>query len=89
MPNKTKMIVVALFMIAVTTFAFKIAKVSAANVYDVNGDGKVDIKDLAATSAAFGSSTGNPRFNASCDVSGDGNVDIKDLGMVADHFGET
>jgi uncharacterized protein (DUF2141 family) len=56
---------------------------------DVNGDGKVDGKDLGAVASAFGSYPGSQRWNPSCDLNGDGHVDGKDLGIVAANFGKS
>jgi len=56
---------------------------------DLNGDGKVDIKDLAILAKAFGSSPGNPRWNAACDLNGDGKVDLLDAAILMKNFGQT
>ena len=58
-------------------------------VGDVNGDGKVDITDVAMVSAAFGSYPGHPRWNLACDLNRDGRVDITDVAMVSARFGTT
>jgi len=58
-------------------------------VGDLNGDGKVDIKDIAIVSKAYGSQLGDPNWNPVADVNGDGKVDIKDVAIVASHYGET
>jgi hypothetical protein len=55
---------------------------------DVNGDGRVDISDVARTSAAFGSFLCGPRWNPSADVNGDGRIDIYDLARVSANFGK-
>jgi thermitase len=55
---------------------------------DINGDFKVDIKDLVLLIKSFGSYPNHPRWNANADVNGDGKVDIKDLVLVIKHFGE-
>jgi len=56
---------------------------------DLNGDGKVDIKDLALAALAFGSYVGHPRYNPDADVNQDGKVDIRDLARIALNFGKT
>lgn len=58
-------------------------------VGDVNGDGKVDMKDLGLVARSFGATPSSPRWNAVCDLNGDGIINIKDLGIVARHFGES
>ncbi|MCK4482376.1 PKD domain-containing protein, partial [Candidatus Bathyarchaeota archaeon] len=56
--------------------------------YDINGDGKVDIKDIAIVSQAYGSYPGDPNWNPDADVNNDGKVDIKDIAIVSSHYGE-
>jgi len=64
---------------------------------DLNGDGKVDILDLAACSLAFGSygpnyvypgSPPHPRWNPDADINQDNKVDILDLATIAVNFGK-
>jgi len=61
---------------------------------DLNGDGKVDIKDLAIVAKAFGSYLGSPNWNPIADVTGstlgvpDNKVDIRDVAYVAKNFGK-
>jgi len=66
----------------------KTAKVSNL-IGDLNGDGKVDIKDLAIAAKAYGSSPGMPNWNPIADMNGDLKIDIKDLATIAKHYGET
>ncbi len=58
-------------------------------VGDLNGDGKVDIKDIAIVAKAYGSLPGDSNWNPVADINGDGKVDIKDIAIVAKHYGET
>jgi hypothetical protein len=61
---------------------------------DINGDGKVDTKDISLVIAAFRSYPGSPRWNAACDVFNgtsimpgpDGVVDMRDLAYVVSQF---
>jgi hypothetical protein len=55
---------------------------------DVNGDGKVDVKDVFIVYKAFGSSPGSPNWNPLADLNGDGKVDVKDVFIVAKSFGK-
>ena len=55
---------------------------------DVNGDAKVDIKDLVLLIKAFGSYPDKPNWNPNADLNNDGKVDIKDLVLLIKHFGE-
>jgi parallel beta-helix repeat protein len=56
---------------------------------DVNGDGIVDISDILDTALAFGSTSGEPRWNPNCDLDDNGIVDISDILETALHYGET
>jgi hypothetical protein len=56
---------------------------------DINGDGKVDIKDLAIAAKAFGSYVGSPTYNPDADVNQDGVIDIRDLAIIAKNFGKS
>ncbi|MBS7636095.1 right-handed parallel beta-helix repeat-containing protein [Candidatus Bathyarchaeota archaeon] len=59
------------------------------HIGDINYDGKVDMKDVAMVSKAFGSYEGYGPWNPICDVNGDGKVDIKDVAIVSKGFGWT
>jgi hypothetical protein len=54
---------------------------------DINCDGRVDIADVAMTSAAFGTHEGYPQFEPLCDINHDNRIDIMDLAVVSAHFG--
>lgn len=54
---------------------------------DINGDGKVDITDVALVSKAFGSRPGSPRWDARCDTDLNGVIDITDVAFVSKLFG--
>jgi hypothetical protein len=56
---------------------------------DVDGSGKVDMKDLGLVCHAFNTSPEDPSWNPACDVNHDGKVDMKDIGLVARDFGKT
>lgn len=62
-------------------------------VGDINGDGKVDIKDVSIVGQAFGTYPGHPRWNPDADITGsvylvpDGKVDIRDVSLVSRNFG--
>jgi hypothetical protein len=53
---------------------------------DTNGDGIVNMVDVAEAAKAFGSHEGNARWNPAADVNGDGVVNMIDLGLVARDF---
>lgn len=61
-------------------------------VGDVNGDGKVDIKDIAMAAICFGEFPGRPKwlpYGPYADVNNDECVDIRDLVTIAINFGNT
>lgn len=55
-------------------------------VGDVNGDGKVDINDLIAWDAAYGSKAGDPNWNPQADINGDGIVDQLDGLLILQNY---
>jgi hypothetical protein len=86
------MIVVGVSMLASNAMLVK----ASGPVWDLNGDGKVDIKDLAIEAKAFGcygpdfwykGSPASPGWNATYDFNGDGQINILDLTLLAKHFG--
>jgi Dockerin type I domain len=56
---------------------------------DVNGDGVVDLSDLALVLGAFGSAAGDPAYNPAADIDGDGVIGLSDLSRVLGRFGAT
>ena len=56
---------------------------------DVNGDGTVDIYDLALVGEAYGTMKGDPGHNPNADISCDGVIDIYDLAINGKNYGET
>lgn len=60
------------------------ARGTPVNIYDLNGDGRVDEADIALIEAHFGE-TGTPGWIPE-DVNRDGVVDILDVVLVGQHF---
>jgi hypothetical protein len=56
-------------------------------VGDVNGDGKVDMKDVDYVSCRFMCVPGDPLYRANADFNSDGKMNMVDIGTVARHFG--
>jgi hypothetical protein len=65
-------------------------------VGDLNGDGKVDAKDVAAASLAYGSygpnylypgSPPHPRWNPASDINRDNKIDVRDIAIISKNFG--
>jgi len=57
-------------------------------VGDINIDGEVDMKDIIPAARAFGSNTGEPRYDPNLDINNDGKIDMKDIISIARNFGK-
>jgi len=55
---------------------------------DVNGDFKVDVRDVTAATRAFGTVPGDLRWNPRADINGDGKIDIRDIAFISKKFGQ-
>jgi len=60
---------------------------------DINGDRKIDMRDIYTVAKAFGTHPGDPRWNPLADLTGpdgipDGEVDMRDIYEVAKKFGK-
>jgi len=55
---------------------------------DVNGDGKIDARDIAAFSICFGQSLGGDKWKELCDVNFDGRINVKDIALAAKYYGK-
>ena len=67
------------------TFQLRAQALSA----DINGDGKVDIRDITVVAMAFGSEPGDENWNQVADLNNDEIIDIRDITIVAMEFGKT
>jgi hypothetical protein len=56
---------------------------------DVDGNRQVDIFDIVLMADGYGTSKGQPKFNAHCDIDGDGDIDIFDIVIAASHYGDS
>ena len=54
---------------------------------DVDGDGDVDLEDLAALLAAYGSCVGDPNYNPAADFDLSGCIDLADLSVLLANYG--
>jgi len=54
---------------------------------DIDLSGVITIIDIGILAAAFGTSTGDPRYNPLADIDANGDVSIIDFGIVAAYFG--
>lgn len=57
--------------------------------WDIDFDGQVNIKDIAAAAVAFGTFPRDKGWNTETDTNIDGKIDIKDIASIARHFGES
>lgn len=55
---------------------------------DINGDGRVNYKDLFILAAAYGSYVGGEKYNVGADLNGDGKVNYQDLFLLAASYGK-
>jgi PKD repeat protein len=55
---------------------------------DVDGNGKVSMRDIGLICKAYGSYPGYPTWDPNMDVNGDGKVDMKDLGYACIYYGQ-
>ncbi len=62
-------------------------KVKVRFIGDVNGDNKVDMRDIGVVARAFGSQPGHPRWNPDYDINTDGKINMRDIALVAHNFG--
>jgi hypothetical protein len=58
-------------------------------VTDVDDDGDTDLSDLATLLTAYGTTSGDPQYNANADFDGDGDVDLTDLAFLLGGYGCT
>lgn len=55
---------------------------------DINGDGKVDMKDIALAASAFGAYPSHSRWNPDADIDENDKINLKDIALISKHFGE-
>jgi len=55
---------------------------------DINGDERVDIRDITIVAMAFGSKLGDERWNQIADLNIDDVIDIRDITLTAINFGK-
>ena len=56
---------------------------------DINGDDKVDYRDLFRLAKAYGSEISAPSWDPDADINCDGKVDYRDLFLLAKNYGKT
>ena len=55
---------------------------------DLNGDNTVSAQDLGLLRQAYGTSAGQPGYNALADLTCDGQVSAQDLGILRSNYGK-
>jgi len=82
--------VMVTMVFCLSLFGLSVRRVNGSGLIgDVNGDGKVNIKDEYMAGLAFGSRIGDSRYNPRADLNGDGGIDNLDLYLITTHFGES
>jgi len=56
---------------------------------DINGDGKVDMKDIGVLARLFGIKAGDTNWNPDCDLNSDGKINLMDVALAARNYGKT
>jgi len=56
---------------------------------DIDGDGYVGSSDFSVLAGAYGSSSGDPAYDARADIDGDGYVGSSDFSVLAGNYGKT
>ena len=56
-------------------------------VGDIDGDGDVDLSDLASLLGCYGTAAGNPGYDSAADFNADGIVDLGDLAALLGNYG--
>jgi len=56
--------------------------------WDINQDGRVDMRDISLVARAYDTTPGSPYWNSQADLNNDATVNMTDIGIVAYHFGE-
>ena len=88
--NQTQVLICFLYTHKITEIKITII---GTIIGDLDGDGKVDIRDVAFVATRFGTQEGDPNWDPKADLTGpentpDGKVDIRDIALVASHYGE-
>ena len=61
---------------------------SGRNVWDIDGNKRVDLADMVALARAYGSKAGDRLYDSAADLNVDGRVDDADLQILRRHYGE-
>ena len=70
-----------------TQLAGRIVRTTAALPGDVDGDGDVNIQDLAALLAAYGTCSGDPGYDPNADFDSSGCIELSDLATLLGNYG--
>jgi hypothetical protein len=83
-----RIVLIALMaIIAIAMVVFPAFACSRWRRYDLNHDGKVDIRDIIIVARAYGSYKGHPRYHPRLDFNHDKRINIFDIVTIARYFG--
>lgn len=74
----------------ISSFSFDILVTARDSLLgDLNEDGKIDMRDIAIVSEAYGSYPGHPDWNPTADIVPDNKIDMRDVSLIAANYGKT
>jgi uncharacterized protein (DUF2141 family) len=71
-----------------TPYNYTNCNVTVTMTGDINGDGKVDMKDIGYAAYRFGTDPSKPLWNPNADIDGDNKITMMDIGIIAYHYNE-
>lgn len=86
--NQVRFGLAEIFSSGPTTVNADSCQISGASPWDLNQDGKVDMRDLAILVELFQSTPRFPNWNPDADLNKDGIIDMRDIAMLIPHVGE-
>jgi peroxiredoxin len=72
-----------------TTLSNEVDALISWHLFDLNGDGVINVLDISIVARAFGSKSGDANWNQIADFNQDGIINILDISLVARQFGKT
>ena len=88
--NATCSLTVSWETTSISTFNFNVLiKALDSLPGDLNGDGTVNIKDIAILVKLYGTTPASPQWNPNADLNGDQKIDMRDIALAVQAFGNT
>ncbi len=72
-----------------TSYNYTNCNVTVTMTGDINGDGRIDMRDISYVARRFMCYPGDPLWDSNADINNDGKIDMIDIGITARHFMET